>query len=292
MIRHALSVIALLMPVYAVYGQAPSLPEVTVTAPRPPTAHQLAGDSVPVFVKSHGKPAVLTGQLARWVKGVCPTSMGLSPAFNDFVTARIQAVATSVGAPRATEAPCRPNVAIYFTNEPQKLLDDVVAHASELLGFHYPNQTKKLATVDRPIQAWYVTATRGANGVEFVDDIWGLPPPGRLGSRLATGKSSHIIFVLVVADANKLTSYSVGSISDYIAVLTLSRPVSLTACEALPSIIDLMSPVCGARSDSFSVTAGDGAYLRALYSVNMQQPLSLQRSDIQNKMTREFEKPR
>ena len=58
------------------------------------------------------------------------------------------------------------------------------------------------------------------------------------------------------------------------------------ASEALMSIIDLMSPICGATSDSTAITAGDIAFLRALYSVNMEEPLSLQRNDIQNKMIR------
>jgi hypothetical protein len=39
-----------------------------------------------------------------------------------------------------------------------------------------------------------------------------------------------------------------------------------------------------------AITAGDSAFLRALYRVNMEQSLSLQRSDIQNQMMREFER--
>ena len=50
-----------------------------------------------------------------------------------------------------------------------------------------------------------------------------------------------------------------------------------------------MSPICGSGSESIAMTAGDTAYLRALYSLNMELPLSLQRLDIQNKMMREFE---
>lgn len=46
-------------------------------------------------------------------------------------------------------------------------------------------------------------------------------------------------------------------------------PISLDGCEELPSIIDLMLPICGARST---------------------EPLSLQRTDIQNQMMREFER--
>ena len=267
----------------------PTVPEVTVTAPKPPDPQQLAGKSVPNFIKNHGKPAVLVGQLGRWVAEICPRAEGLAPDFNAFVSARLKAIAASVGAPHQWAAQCRPNVAIYFTADPQAMLDEVAKRAPQLLGFHYPHQVKRLATVNRPIQAWYVTAIRGIAGEDVIDDMWGSVPPGRLGSRLTTGRSSLIVFVLVVADTRKLANFSVGSISDYIALLTLSRPASLDGCEQLPSIIDLMSPHCGSNSTSTAITAGDTAYLRALYSLDMEQPLYLQREDIHNKMMRELQ---
>ena len=289
MVHPLLFALALALPEVAA-GVPPTIPEVTVTAPKPPDPQQIAGESVPNFIQKHAKPALLTGQLGRWLTQICPRTEGLTPAFNAFVGARIEAIAASVGAPHEWAAQCRPNVGIYFTDAPQKMLDEVVKHAPQLLGFHYPHQAKRLATVNRPIQAWYVTAIRGLSGPDVVDSIWGEVPAGRLGSRLTTGRSSLIVFVLVVADTRKLLNFSIGSISDYIAVLTLSRPTSLDGCEALPSIIDLMSPICGATSDSTAITAGDIAFLRALYAVNMEEPLSLQRNDMQNKMLREFEK--
>lgn len=266
-----------------------TVPEVTVTAPKPPEPQQLVGQSVPSFIRNHGKPAVLSGQLGRWVTEICPRAEGLAPDFNGFISARVQAIAASVGAPHHWAAQCRTNVAIYFTADPQAMLDEVAKRAPQLLGFHYPHQAKRLATVNRPIQAWYVTAIRGMAGEDVIDDIWGTMPPGRLGSRLTLGRSSLIVFVLIVADIRKLANFSVGPISDYIALLTLSRPASLDGCGQLPSIIDLMSPVCGSNSTTTALTAGDTAYLRALYSLNMEQPLSLQRMDIHNKMMREFQ---
>jgi hypothetical protein len=290
MVRRALITFAISIPLASAAVVPPTVPEVTVTAPKPPDAQQLAGESVPKFIKNQAKPSLLTGQLARWVTEICPRTEGLTPAFNSFVSARIEAIAASVRAPHEWDAQCRPNVAIYFTDAPQKLLDEVVKHAPVLLGFHYPHQTQRLATVNRPIQSWYVTAIRGATGADVIDSIWSDVPAGRLGSHLATGRSSLLVFVLVVADTTKLGSFSVGSISDYIAMLALSRPASLDGCEALPSIIDLMSPICGASSTATAITAGDSAFLRALYLVNMEQSLSLQRTDIQNQMMREFER--
>ena len=44
------------------------------------------------------------------------------------------------GAPLDKDEPCRPNVAVLATPEPQKLLDFVRAKRPALLGFHYRSQ--------------------------------------------------------------------------------------------------------------------------------------------------------
>jgi hypothetical protein len=76
---------------------SPSLPEVTVTSPRPPTPQELADEAVPNFITAHTTPSTIIHQLTRWRNGICPLTQGLSPAFNAFVSARIEAVAAAVG---------------------------------------------------------------------------------------------------------------------------------------------------------------------------------------------------
>lgn len=278
---------------------AATLPDVTVTAPRPPDPQELAGDAVPNFITSHATPSTVIHQLARWRTGICPVTQGLSPAFNAFVSARIEAVATAVGAPHQAAEKCEHNIRIIFATEPQKVLDEVVKQQSQFLGFHYSNQTKKLATFSRPAQGWYVTSTRGDAGDEAIDEPLPLPsvpnyglagpvPAGRLGSRLVTGQSSAIINALIVVDVKKIVGHAIGPISDYLAVLVLSQSQSSDTCGVLPSILDLMSSTCGDRKQPTQVTAGDLAFLRGLYSANLEQPVFLETSDIQNRMMREF----
>jgi hypothetical protein len=281
---------------------AASLPDVTVTAPRPPDPGEFAGDAVPNFITSHATPSRVIHQLERWRNGICPITDGLSPAFNSFVTARVEAVAVAVGAPHQAADQCKYNVEVLFTTEPQKILDEVVKRNSALLGFHYSQQEKALATFSRPIQGWYVTSTRGCTGGEAMDETAPLPelsggmggipmghvPAGCLGSRLVTGQSSAIINAFIVVDTKKVTGMSIGSISDYLAMLILSQSQSPDNCGALPSIIDLMASSCDARQKPTKITAGDLAFLRGLYSTDLEQPLSLETSDVQNKMMREF----
>jgi len=288
-------------------GAAPALPEVTVLSPRPPTPEEIAGDAVSSFVRKHAVPSAVTGQLARWGGGVgrgvgiCPITIGLSPKFNDFVSARVRAVAVSVGAPVQAEDRCtRRNVYIIFATDPEKTLEDVAKRDSRLLGFHYPKQARDLASVDRPVQGWYVTATRGVHGDESIDEPYpllpldtgilaqGKHPAGLPGSRLSSSLSSAIVNVVIVVDANKIVDRPIGAIADYVAVLTLTQPVASDRCGTLPSIMDLMLPNCGEKEALAGVTAGDLAFLRALYQGDLEGVIALERSTIIDSMTRQF----
>src|ERR1700683_1271395 len=117
-------------PARAQTGPSPPLPEVAVTAPRPPTPRELAGEAVPNFIASHAVPSIAIHQLTRWKIGICPLTLGLSPAFNDFVLARIDAVADAVAAPHQSAAQCKHNVLILFTTDPQRQLDEVMKEGS------------------------------------------------------------------------------------------------------------------------------------------------------------------
>jgi hypothetical protein len=131
----------------------PELPTVTVTAPKPPEAEQLAGDSVHKFIAAHGRPAVVTGQLARWHDGICAATSGLTPGFNSFVSARIDAVAAIVGAPHQELGHCKANIQIIFTAEPEKVIEMFVKQGPVLLGFHYPRETQNWQRLVIPFRA-------------------------------------------------------------------------------------------------------------------------------------------
>jgi len=238
----------------------------------------------------------------RWRIGICPVTLGLSPAMNSFVSARIDAIADEVGAPHQTQAQCKPNLVIIFANEPQRQLEEVVkALGPSVLGFHYSQQTKRLMTFDRPVQGWYVTSTRNFKGVEAIDDALPMPaldptnifshspvPGGEPGSRLTNLRVSLIVQALALVDANKVEALSIESIADYLAMLVLSRSTSPDTCSQLPSIIDLLAPNCGESEKPGRVTAGDLAFLRALYSINLEAPLDLEQSTIEADMMRQF----
>jgi len=96
--------------------------------------------------------------------------------------------------------------------------------------------------------------------------------------------TSEFQHVLVVVDTNKVADYSPGLIADYVAMLAMSRPKSLSGCNVLPSVIDLFSERCPGQSGQDGLTRADVAYLTALYKVNLESRKSGQMTEIAGRM--------
>jgi len=230
----------------------------TVTAPKPPTDGELAGDSLSQFVTHHATDHYfntgVTGSLARWIgekRSVCPLTKGLNPEQDDYVTARIRALAEYVGAPVQPGPQCEYNVTILFTNNPHVEMDEVLPL--------WPQITQHYAA------------------------------SGTLGTHLGGGGGGGSIgAVILIVDTTKVVDYSIGAIADYLAMLSLSVAQSPDHCDPLPSILDLMSSSCDTREAPTAITAGDLAFLKALYYKNTGVSRSLTRSQIQDNMVREF----
>ena len=102
------------------------------------------------------------------------------------------------------------------------------------------------------------------------------------------GHMSGIGTVILVVDAKKMGSYPLGTIADYAAMLTLSLIQSPDHCDPLPSILDVMSPSCANREKPKAMTAGDLAFLKALYYRNFVYGRSPSRGTIEYSMMQQF----
>jgi hypothetical protein len=293
---------------------SPETPDVAVMPPSPPTDQELAGDSLSQFIVHHATTHYVntptTGNLVRWRGGrqsICPLTVGLSPGYNAFVTARLRALAAYVGAPVQTDPQCKINVQIHFTNNPQERMDAVFKWATVYFRNRYSGGMRDLIKFrsDHAIQGWYMTTGGGAivlnTDVSLVGlDVLPVWPQiaqnygggGSLGTRLGggSGSGSGIGVVILIVDTTKVVGDTIGTVSDYLAMLTLSVAQSPDHCDPLPSILDLMSSSCGTREMPKTITAGDLAFLKALYYRNTGLGSSLSRGDIQDNMLRQFER--
>lgn len=143
-------------------AQTPATTEsVTVTQTR---------EAIAKFIQSFAKPTRLVGKLARWETPICPVTMGVKAAANDFVTKRIKEIAVEAGARVDERAKCKPNIEVFFTKAPQALMEDIRQNYQGYIGY-YDNRAERdrLTTFAHPIQALYSTATRDLHGQINVD---------------------------------------------------------------------------------------------------------------------------
>ena len=265
------------------------------------------------FILSYTAPSPASGKVARWHAGVCPGVTGLPPGWDKSVTARVREVASLTGAPVGAEK-CSPNIDIVFTKNPQMLLDEVRATKSWLLGYHDAAQEKQLSTVSHAVQAWYMTQTVDSQGGVFTDDK--LHPEGIYlqvrtssapvgntlqfpnahveywsGSRLGDERRSELMHVLVVVDLAKVDGIKLSAVADNVAMLSLAQTSAFEVCQPLTSISNLTTRGCDARLKTDTVSAGDLAYLHALYSIDLRDSLIQQQGEIAFEMKKSLGAP-
>jgi hypothetical protein len=283
--------------------EAPSttVAPVTVQAAAKPKVIEKQSHSFVLSYAAAQNPEI--DQIARWHGPICVQAEGLSAAQAAMLKARIEDVAKAVGLPAARPG-CRANVEIVFSDKPQAVMDVVAKRLEPLLGYYHRHDHDRLKTVTHPIQAWYVTATRGQGpnagllfssfgkfsqlDAEVIDDPDNQPPDG-------CGENTHFtaclqsLFknVFMVADSKALEGKDLGLVADYMVMLALSRPRSLDGCNALPSVIDVLAKsACPGRDPPDGLTPADAAYLTALYASDPEGRKTGEQDDIAARMTR------
>jgi hypothetical protein len=254
------------------------------------------------FVDTHAK-LEHSGQYGRWVDAICPVTVGLPPALDAFVSQRIDSLADLVKAPVDKRAGCRPNVEVVFTNEPQKAMDVIAERSGGVyLGFYSRAQKAALATITHPIEARYLTETQDPSGERKPDTTgtdlalvdlsnFGLQKLAYdaaskqvcIGSRMTQCVSSMYSNVVIVVDGKAVDGLSSAQLADYIAMVALAHPKSIDACGSYPSILDLFAAGCGEKATA-SLTSSDVAFLKGLYSMDLESFANLQGSSIADKI--------
>lgn len=275
------------------------------------------------FSKTFAAPSPLTGKMARWERRICPLVVGQNAHYAAFITQHLKYVALAAGAKVNTDPGCAPNIDIVFTTAPKDLLATVRKTYPGYLGYFTSlAQADALATVTRPIQAWYATDTTDVKGRTYLDSghqlingnnianqsgttgtggdilnggpghMLDLPPfRAATGSRLNDGIHTGFAHVLIVIDSTKLAGQQIVPLADYIAMLALTEIAAPEACQELPSIVNRMASGCKGELPE-SLTQFDLAYLQGLYHMTAGRTAVLQRSEIGDLMTDRLENPR
>jgi len=259
-------------------------------------------------IRAFAAPNVILNQIPRWHAGICPRSDGLSSRkLNDYVAARIREIAATAGAP-VKDFPCKPNIQVFFTDNPQAALDEFHKHKAELLGYHGAGK------VSHPVQAWYQTGTTDINGQTIADeDVMGsieytnggpaVDDRGRFVTRgmvITNGiphtavegwkglpeVTSDFINVLIIADTRATGSHTLGTVADFIALLALARTDAFEACWIVPSVVNAMAPACDEKLKTDGLSLSDAGLLRGIYKMDPGASLMVQQDDIAGEMVK------
>jgi hypothetical protein len=272
------------------------------------------------FVEAYAAtPNPSVNQIGRWHDPVCVQVSGVTADYADAIKARIASVAKAQHLPAAA-ANCRTNVQINFSDDPQGTMDTIAQRSESLLGYYHHDRVKQLKTVTRPIQAWYVTATKseggsidamgrgegastgiagnhtsGFSGAPMsglqpfggaVDDPESPAPVGCI-DRFGSCYTSVLYNVLIVADSKALVGRDRNLVADDLVMLALSQPRSQDGCNVLPSVLDAFAKTaCPGREPPTGLTPADSAYLSALYASAAQAKKSTEQADIAGRMAK------
>ncbi len=191
------------------------------------------------FVRSYAAVARGGPQgIPRWRGAVRLQVSGLTAEQNAAVEARIRAVAGAVGAPGQgpPSSLWNTDVAIVFAADPQRVLDQIVAHRPYLLG-----DKGGVKAITQPVQGWYQ-----------IDDQ---ADDKRFGS------------IVVIVDLRRTRDTKLNLLADYAGDdgIPVSEPRAVDRCQPLPSVMDLFADACPGRAAPGGLTQADDAYLTALY---------------------------
>ncbi len=251
------------------------------------------------FINTYSLTTESVGAISRWDTAICPATVGLTPQFDDVVTSRVRAVAGMIGA-KVKDAPCKTNVFISFTSQPQAVLDAAKEKNPDLIGPNGGHQN----VITHAMQAWYATGTMDIRGNLIPDTgamgmtempgkgwgslpmapVGGVPVASRNGSRLKDGLGSVFTTVFIVVDLNKVAKAPLSAIADYTAMLALAQTESYDTCKPLPSIANLMVQACADDKKASAMTPSDIAFLRGVYKSAVGAPLNVQQANIAAEM--------
>ena len=290
---------------------ADALPAVDITAHRRDLEKRLRA-----FVAA-ATPRDYANSLVRWNEPICPVVIGPSPPQTTLILAQLVQIASAAGVP-IKQKPCQANLYVVATPYPKRLL--AAWGKRDHLLFARASRASVDAFLDesRPVRVWYNTITtppspEATNPGQYSENPTPTSQPeGAAGATADTtgadgaaaaidaaedysvlnfGAVQSFTSVIVVVDTTRATTVNLEQLSDYIAMIGLSKINPDADYGGAPTILSLFtpSPVGTAKAAPAGITGWDRDYLKALYATR--QVAREQRSQIAEMMARAMGPP-
>lgn len=209
-----------------------------------------------------------SGQLARWNMEICPEVVGIDESQAGFMALRIAEIAAPLEL-RARSSGCRSTMLIVVTNDAAGLATHFARLFPVTLRTDGQAKLNLFAHTSRPVR--WISVTDLGGGV--------LP-----NSRITRATDPHLQAMLVIVDGRQMGGFSLGELSDYVAMVALANPRPGARDQAsILSMFDRPRPADG----PFALTQTDRAFLGGLYRMNPFQSAQSQRESIARHMRRD-----
>ena len=232
------------------------------------------------------------GQNARWFTPLCPVALGVEDKVGQLFTSRIADVARHVGL-KLAGGDCDPNVAVVFTRDARTLVKTVNRRQSGALDALPGPERALLNSPTLPVRWWHFTAPESGDGKPFSPGPLGLGAsanaiPGEItynnnarASRLDLPSRVGITGAVIVVDIDRIGAVSMAALTDYVALVALSRLRMSVRERPEGSIMALFDP--GAPRFA-GLTDQDERFIEAMYGSPSTVDGWRQRADMAGRM--------
>jgi hypothetical protein len=288
----ALALVLLLLGAGAAWAQTPAPPAGEPETVYSDAQRQKDDQLSRRFVQSLLRPSYsLEGQFAKWKHPICPHVVGMQPSAAYFVERRIRDVAQRIGAPLDRRDPCKPNIVVFVTGQPQALLDTLAEKELWL----FAASSRQELTVRFPVQSWYFGYFIDDKGFRVPDipfeDVcaWcSAPSVPANDTRLRLGIRPDMTTATILVDSSAIAGLTLGSFGDYLALMALAQAPATGRCQPAPSIANLFLKDCDSDFHTTALSDADMAMLTALYQTP-DEPEKLQAQRLIANMRRNLE---
>ncbi|SNR90167.1 MULTISPECIES: hypothetical protein [unclassified Azospirillum] len=235
-------------------------------------------------------------QLARWYRPVCTVVLGLPPAQAALVQHRLQAAATGPAELPPPRPGCKPNIAIFATDDPDGLIEGLIQRYPTIYRPDLTGEFRRILAKPRDaggaIRVWYRTVTTSSVGLspEMAGEGGRVTPvfSSVFASRIVIPVRSEMLRVLMILDPRQVQGRGVEAVADHMAMLALGQFDGDVAA-GIPTILNLFSGDPAVMPTV--MTEWDKTMLRGLYAAQEDRTIWSQRRDVVRHMREAIEKP-
>lgn len=229
---------------------------------------------------------------ARWHRRVCVGVHNLDASAAQYIVDRVSSLALDLGL-EPGEPGCRPQVNIVFATNAREAASAMVEHdrrvfmrVGGLAGMDLGRVAlEEFVESEKAVRWWHVSlpvdAHTGVPAIELMKTDCGdalcAPQVNVQGpSRVHVGTRDELQYVIILVDATKLRGTTWQQLGDYLAVVSLAQIDQKSNPAAFDSILNLFSNPAAYSG----LTDWDRSYVRALYALDQERIMSIQKNEI------------